>query len=148
MSFVSNICITSQSGEKMHEVKTANILANKGIINDRYFKDKNDKEKQITLIESENVDYYNKLSGTNFLTTDFRRNIITKGISLNQLEKKIIQVGEVKMKVHSLCEPCLYLQNLLKQKNLVKKLLNKGGLRCEALTNGSISINDKIKILE
>ena len=148
MSIVSNLCITSKSGGEMQAVKTINVLANKGIVNDRYYKEKNDKEAQITLIESENVDYYNELSGTNFLTTDFRRNIITKGINLNQLVGKEIEVGEVKMKVHRLCDPCKYLQDLLKQKDLVKKMLNRSGLRCEILTNGSISINDKINVLE
>ena len=29
--------------------------------------------------------------------------------------------------------------------NLVKKLLNRGGLRCEILTDGTISVNDSIK---
>ena len=51
------------------------------------------------------------------------------------------------MKVHRLCDPCRYLQELLVQKNLVKKLLNRGGLRCELLTNGLINVNDVIKIL-
>ena len=148
MFIVSNLCITSKSGREKQAVKTIDVLANRGIVNDRYYKEKNEKDAQITLIESENVDYYNKLSGTNFLTKEFRRNIITKGISLNQLVGKEIEVGEVKMKVHRLCDPCKYLQDLLKQKDFVKKMLNRTGLRCEILTNGSISINDKINVLE
>ena len=147
MSYVSNICITPVSGEKMQEINSVEVIANKGIVNDRYFKEDNDKDIQITLIESENVDYYNHISGTNFLPNHFRRNVITKGISLNELVGKEILVGEVKMKVHRLCDPCRYLQELLVQKNLVKKLLNRGGLRCELLTNGCINVNDVIKIL-
>ena len=132
----------------MQEIETAEVLTNKGIINDRYFKENNEKDTQITLIENENVDYYNKLSDTNFSTTDFRRNIITKGISLNELVGKEIQVGKVRMRVHRLCDPCRYLQELLKQKNLVKKLLNRGGIRCEVLNDGQISKFDKIKVLK
>ena len=147
MSYVSNICITGESGEKMQEINSVEVIANKGIANDRYFKEDNDKDIQITLIQSENVDYYNQISGTNFSPTDFRRNIITKGISLNELVGKEILIGEVKIKVHRLCDPCRYLQELLVQKNLVKKLLNRGGLRCELLTDGSININDVITVL-
>ena len=147
MSSVVNICITSESGKKMESINSIKVIANKGIVNDRYFKEDNDKNNQITLIESENVDYYNKVSGTNLIPTDFRRNVITKGISLNKLVGKEILIGEVKLKVHDLCEPCRYLQELLGEKNLVKKLLNRGGLRCELLTNGNININDPIKIL-
>ena len=147
MSFIVNICITSESGKKMEEINSIKVIANKGIVNDRYFKEDNDKNIQITLIESENVDYYNKISGTNLIPTDFRRNVITKGISLNKLIGKEILLGDVRLKVHDLCEPCRYLQELLGEKNLVKKLLNRGGLRCELLTNGKININDLIRIL-
>ena len=147
MSYVSNICITEESGKRMQEINSIKVITNKGIVNDRYFKDDNDKDIQITLIQSENVDYYNKISGTNFLPTDFRRNVITKGINLNELVGKEILIGEVKIKVHRLCDPCRYLQELLVQKNLVKKLLNRGGLRCELLTDGSININDVITVL-
>jgi len=147
MSIVSNICITSESGQEMEVKQSVEVLANKGILKDRYFNEINAKDKQITLIESENVEYINKSIGTNFLDIDFRRNIITKGISLNQLVGKKIKVGQVTMKVHRLCDPCKYLQDLLKQKNLVKTLLNKGGLRCEILTDGKIFINDNIEVL-
>ncbi|MBI04881.1 MAG: sulfurase [Pelagibacteraceae bacterium] len=148
MSFVFNICITSKFGDKMQEVSSIDALSNQGIVNDRYFNKNNTKDVQVTLIESENIDYYNKLSGTNFHTIDFRRNIITKDISLNKLVGKEIKIGKVKMKVHRLCDPCKYLQDLLNDKDLVKKLLNRGGLRCEILSDGKISVNDKITILE
>ena len=147
MYSVANICISSESGKKMESMNSIKVIANKGIVNDRYFKENNDKNNQITLIESENVDYYNKISGTNFIPSDFRRNVITKGISLNKLVGKEILIGEVRLKIHDLCEPCRYLQELLGEKNLVKKLLNRGGLRCELLTNGNINVNDHIKIL-
>ena len=147
MSYVSNICIAAKSGEEMQKISLIEVIANKGIINDRYYKEGNDKDIQITLIESENVNYYNQLSGTNLLPTDFRRNIITKGIGLNELVGKEILVGKIKMKVHDLCNPCKYLQELLDQKNLVKKFLNRGGLRCEILNSGNINVNDVITIL-
>ncbi len=53
-------------------------------------------------------------------------------------------VGNVKLKAHDLCRPCKYLQDKLGQQNLVKELLYKGGLRCEILTDGEISVGDII----
>ena len=145
MSEVSKICITNKSAEEMQEVNTVEVIASKGIVNDRYFNENNDQALQITLIESENIDYYNQISETNIPYISFRRNIITKGIQLNDLVGKEILIGNVKIKGHRLCAPCRYLQEMLKQKNLVKKLLNRGGLRCEILTDGIISVNDPIK---
>ena len=145
MSEVSKICITSKSAEEMQDVNTVEVIASKGIVNDRYFNENNDQALQITLIESENIDYYNQISETNIPYISFRRNIITKGIQLNDLVGKEFLIGNVKIKGHRLCAPCKYLQEMLKQKNLVKKLLNRGGLRCEILTDGIISVNDPIK---
>ena len=96
MSIVSNICITSESGQQMEVKQSVEVLAYKGILQDRYFNENNEKDTQITLIENENVEYINKSMGTNFLDIDFRRNIITKGIKLNQLVGKKIKVGQVK----------------------------------------------------
>ncbi len=145
MSEVSKICITNKSAEEMQEMNTVEVIASKGIVNDRYFNENNDQALQITLIESENIDYYNQISETNIPYISFRRNIITKGIQLNDLVGKEFLIGNVKIKGHRLCAPCRYLQEMLKQKNLVKKLLNRGGLRCEILTDGIISVNDPIK---
>ena len=145
MSEVSKICITNKSAEEMQDVNTVEVIASKGIVNDRYFNENNDQALQITLIESENIDYYNQISETNIPYISFRRNIITKGIQLNDLVGKEILIGNVKIKGHRLCAPCRYLQEMLKQKNLVKKLLNRGGLRCEILTDGIISVNNPIK---
>ena len=145
MSEVSKICITNKSAEEMEDVNTVEVIASKGIVNDRYFNENNDQALQITLIESENIDYYNQISETNIPYISFRRNIITKGIQLNDLVGKEFLIGNVKIKGHRLCAPCRYLQEMLKQKNLVKKLLNRGGLRCEILTDGIISVNNPIK---
>ena len=145
MSEVSKICITNKSAEEMEDVNTVEVIASKGIVNDRYFNENNNQALQITLIESENIDYYNQISETNIPYISFRRNIITKGIQLNDLVGKEFLIGNVKIKGHRLCAPCRYLQEMLKQKNLVKKLLNRGGLRCEILTDGIISVNDPIK---
>jgi len=146
MSIVSKICISSKSGENMKDVDEIEVVANKGIINDRYFSEKNELDTQITLIESENIDYYNEISKTNVPYINFRRNIITKGVQLNELINKDFFVGKIKLRAHRLCEPCKYLQDKINDKKLVKKLVNRGGLRCQILTNGKISVKDLIKI--
>ena len=147
MSKVFKICITSKSGQDMNEVNSIEVIANQGIVNDRYFKEYNEKDLQITIIERENIDYVNEISSSHIPYIDFRRNIITQGIKLNELVNKEFIIGEVKIKGHRLCDPCKYLQDKLKHANLVKNLVNKGGLRCEILSDGLISIKDQIVVL-
>ena len=147
MSKILKICISNSINGNMQDVNDIQAIAGKGILNDRYYKHNNDKETQITLIESENIDYYNKKNQLNIKYIEFRRNIITKGLNLNNLINKKIIIGEVVLLGHKLCEPCLDLQKKLNQENFVKNLLSRGGLRAEILKSGKISVNDNIKIL-
>ena len=147
MSKVFKICITKESGKDLEDINSINVIADKGIENDRYFSDDNDNDVQLTFIEKENIDYYNSISKSDIPYINFRRNIITSGIKLNDLVGKELFVGNVKIKVHRLCDPCKYLQDKLNDNNLVKKLVNKGGLRCQIITDGIISVNDEINII-
>ena len=145
MSKVIQIAITKNFKGEMIKVNSATAIAGKGLINDRHYIENNEKKNQITLIEIENINNYNKINSSSILPTNFRRNIITEGIRLNELVGCEFLIGKVKVKAHDLCRPCKYLQESLKQKNLVKEFLNKGGLRCEILTDGKINIGDEIK---
>ena len=105
------------------------------------------KKRQITFVEIENINYFNNISKTNIAPLNFRRNIITENIRLNDFVGKEFLVGNVKLKAHDLCRPCKYLQNKLKLNNFVKEFSHKGGLRCEILTSGKISVGDIIKVI-
>ena len=143
---VVEIGISRNFKEPLISVEHVEAIAGKGLVNDRYFKNYNENRSQITLIEIENINYYNKVTKAIIPAIKFRRNIITEGIELNKLLGLDFFIGKVKIKAHDLCRPCKSLQESLKQKNLIKELLHKGGLRCEILTSGKISIGDKIEI--
>jgi len=146
MSKVLEIGIAENTGSKMLNVSSIEALAGKGLLNDRKFMNDNNNKSQLTFIEIENINYVNKILVSKIPAINFRRNIITQGVNLNDLNGKEFFVGPVKVKAHDLCRPCKYLQQLLNQKDLMKELLFKGGLRCEILINGKISIGDIIKI--
>ena len=140
--------ISKLKGGSIKEMNSVEAIKGKGLLNDRKLKDNNDKKSQLTLIEIENINYFNKISNTSIEPLKFRRNIITEGIELNKLINKEFLIGKVKLKGHDLCRPCRYLQELLGQKNLVKEFILKGGLRCEILSSGKIFVNDIIKIYD
>ena len=148
MSKVLKLGITNNNNKKIVEVKSIDVLANKGIVGDRHFNEYNDPYCQLSLIESENIDYYNTKYGLNIPYTDFRRNVITKGINLNNLIGKKLQIGNVKVEGIDLCRPCKHLTKMLNQENILKEFLRRGGLRCQILSSSSISIGDEIKILD
>ncbi len=147
MSKVFKIGITKKNNEIIEEVSSIEVLANKGVVGDRHFNEYNDPYNQITLIELENIDYYNNKYNLNIPYIDFRRNIVTKGIKLNDLINKKISVGDVKLEVIDLCRPCKPLQENLGQGNIIKEFLRMGGLRCAILTSSNIKAGDEIKVL-
>ena len=148
MPKIKAINITNLSGESTIYVNQAILERNKGIINDRYYKNFKKKYEQVTLIESEKISNFNNNIKSKFNYKDFRRNIITTGIDLNKMINKKIQINNVVLKIHQLCQPCRYLQNKLNVDNLVKLLTNNGGVRAEIVQSGIISTFDEIKVIK
>tara|TARA_B100000029_G_scaffold302462_1_gene295340 strand:+ start:254 stop:697 length:444 start_codon:yes stop_codon:yes gene_type:complete len=147
MSKVFKIGVTKINNQAIQEVEEINLLAGKGIIGDRYFDENNEDRNQLTLIEKENIDYYNEKFNLKIPYIDFRRNIITKGIKLNDLIGKKLVIGKIELKGIDLCRPCKSLQKNLGQDNIIKEFLRKGGLRCEVLTSANVKVDDEITVL-
>ncbi len=147
MSKVFKLGITSNNNKKIEEVDTIEVLANKGVVGDRHFDNYNDPYCQLSLIEAENIDEYNLKFGLNIPYLDFRRNIITKGIKLNDLVGKKLSIGNAEVEGIDLCRPCRHLTEMLDQENILKEFLRKGGLRCQILSSSQIKVGDSIKVL-
>ena len=87
MPKVFKIGITKNKNQKIREVEEISVSAGEGIIGDRYFNESTEDRNQLTLIESENIDYYNQKFNLKIPYLNFRRNIVTKDIKLNELMK-------------------------------------------------------------
>ena len=148
MSKVFKLGITNTNNKEINEVSSIDVLANKGVVGDRHFKDFNDPYCQLSLIESENIDYYNNKYDLKIPYVNFRRNVVTKGIKLNDLVGKKLLIGNVKVEVIDLCRPCKHLTEMLNQDNILKEFLRRGGVRCQILSSSKINCGDKIEILD
>ena len=146
MSEVFKIGIANKNNQLIKEVNSIKVLANQGIVGDRHFKKFNDPYNQLSLIESENIDNYNIKYGLKIPYIDFRRNIITKGIQLNNLVGKKFKIGKVELEGIDLCRPCRHLCEILNQDNIIKEFLRSGGLRCKILSSSLIEVGNKIKV--
>ena len=147
MSKIIKIGITESNNKKINEVTVIDLVVGKGVIGDRHFKDYNDPYNHVSIIESESIDEYNKKYNLSIPYLDFRRNIITRGIRLNNLIDKKILIGNVKLEVVDLCRPCRHLSEKLGIDNIIKEFLRKGGIRCEIINDGKITISDQIRII-
>ena len=150
---VISLHTTVRMSESMDEVRYLKCIAGKGIDGDRYllgtgtYSKKPEPGRQLTIIEIEELEALEKV-GLRCTANQSRRNVVCKGIRLNDLVGKEIMVGEVRLMVHRLCQPCLYLENKLEQPGLKDALLDKGGLKCEILSDGEIKPDDVIKLAD
>lgn len=131
------------------------VRAGKGIEGDRYFSNsgknrsnyKGQPDWEITLIEAEVIDAFNQRTGNKFHHSDFRRNLVTRDIRLNDLVGKEFQIGDTRFYGVQLCEPCAKLQKRLGVK-IFPDLVNKGGLRAQIRSSGVISMDQVISAQE
>jgi MOSC domain-containing protein YiiM len=95
----------------------------------------------LTLIEAEVLEDV-KLSGP-----ESRRQVVVRGVRLNDLVGKRFKVGAVECLGVELCEPCLHLQSLTRP-GIIDDLVHRGGLNADILVGGPISVGDPIVIEE
>ena len=145
---VVGIYISPQRGQPTQAVEQIHVVPGKGINGDRYFRETEKGEKhsksgqEITLIEIEAIEALSD-EGIPITPGQIRRNIITQGVSLNNLVGCIFQVGSIQLRGVRLCEPCNYLANLTDPR-VLPALTHRGGLRAEIIEEGYIKLNDAI----
>ena len=141
---IEAINITNKSDQETFYVNQAYLEKNKGIVNDRYYESFKNKKEQVTLIDMEEINLFNKLVEQDIDYKDFRRNIIVSGFKICEMVGEKIKINNSILKIHEICQPCNYLQKKLNSPNLIKKLLNKSGVRAEILSSGYIGVGSKI----
>ena len=135
----------------MKQVEQFHALAGRGIEGDRYFlgtgtySKKPEPGRQVTLIESEVLESLKDRFGITVKPEESRRNVLTRGIEINDLVGTEFFVGTVRLRAHRITQPCLYLEKLLDQPGLYKELWDKGGISCEILSDGVIKEGDIIR---
>jgi MOSC domain-containing protein YiiM len=103
-------------------------------------------DKDITLFEAEAIEGLKSDTGIELAPGEIRRNVMTRGVALNDLLGHRIRVGEVEAVVTELCHPCSHLQKLT-QPGVLRGLTNRGGLNADVVAGGAIRVGDGIEDL-
>jgi MOSC domain-containing protein YiiM len=144
------IHIASSAEAPMASLQEAHAVADKGLEGDRYFdaqgtySDVPEPGRQVTLIEMEAIEAASRDAGIEFLSSDSRRNIMTRNVRLNDLVGRDFCVGGVTLRGVELCEPCAHMV-ALSGKRVLRSLVHRGGLRAEILGGGTIRVGDTVK---
>jgi MOSC domain-containing protein YiiM len=121
------------------------IRKNLGIEGDRYFDVTKSRgpDRHLTLIEMENIDEFNATYGVQLSPDAPRRNVVTSGICLNDLNGKRFKIGSVMVEALELCEPCR-LFKIRTDPRAIDFFMGKAGLRTRVLTDGVLEVGATI----
>jgi MOSC domain-containing protein YiiM len=126
------------SSDAIAPVESVTAVAGVGLQGDRHFyPDGAAPGQALTLIEAE------ALEDVAFSGAQSRRQVVARGVRLNELVGKRFRVGEVECLGVELCEPCLHLQQLTRP-GIIKDLIHRAGINADILTDGVIRVGDKI----
>jgi MOSC domain-containing protein YiiM len=146
MGTVERILIREAGNGPSIALERARVAPGEGIAGDRYAPDNGSgtfyeagKDGQdVTLIEAEALD------DTGLSAEESGRNVVTRGIGLNELVGKRFRVGAVELEGNRLCEPCATLRD---RTGVFRELVGRGGLRADVIAGGEIAPGDEITLL-
>ncbi|MGH3254580.1 MAG: MOSC domain-containing protein [Streptosporangiaceae bacterium] len=119
-------------------VGSVRAVAGKGLEGDRYFfADGAGSGEALTVIEAE------VLEEVGLTGPQSRRQVMVRGVRVNDLVGKRFRIGEVECLGTELCEPCLHLQQMTRP-GTIKELIHRAGLRADILSGGTISVGDRV----
>jgi MOSC domain-containing protein YiiM len=146
---VTGLFVASAAGSPMESRDEVRVLLHRGIDGDRYatgagtYSGASGSGRHVTLIAQEVLDAVRAELGIALAGVETRRNVLTEGISLNDLVGRRIAVGEVLLAGTRLAEPCAHLERLTRP-GVRTALLRRGGLRAEVVVPGVIRVGDRI----
>jgi hypothetical protein len=148
---VELIALAAEAEGPMRAVSTAEAVEGGGLLGDRYergagtFSSKGGRGYDLTLVEAEALEELSA-RGVELAPVEARRNLVVRGIGLDDLIGRRFRVGEVECFGQRRCEPCAHLERLTRS-GVLRGLVHRGGLRADVLSSGGIRTGDRVEAL-
>ncbi|MHC4267903.1 MAG: MOSC domain-containing protein [Planctomycetota bacterium] len=143
MTEIISIHIVSKRNTAAEPCNKVTVRSNFGIVGD--YRSEKFQLGQITLIETETIDAMSRKLGYNVPAGASRRQIMVKGIKLNELVGQNLRLGQILVRVEDKCNPCNNMEKKIGPgaKNAMD---GKGGIRCRIIEGGELHVGDKITV--
>jgi len=144
---VVEINISPRNEQLPEPVERVRAVPAHGLEGDRYFasapREESERDRDLTLIATEALEALTEETGIELTAAASRRNVLTRGVELNDLVGRAFRVGEVECEGIELCEPCSHLQGLTRP-GVLRGLVHRGGLRAAIRRGGEIAVGDPV----
>jgi MOSC domain-containing protein YiiM len=147
---VVEIWLAGAAAQPMRRVTGVEAVAGLGLAGDRYalgggtWAQYPDLEKQVTLIDRDDVAAVAAETSSDLTAGDTRRNVVTTGIELPTLVGQWFTVGDALLFGMKRCPPCTHLERLTGVR-LVKAMVHRGGINAAVFAGGAIAVEDVVR---
>jgi MOSC domain-containing protein YiiM len=141
---LTEIWLTGAAAAPMRRMPAGRLVAGAGLEGDRYalgggtWAQYPDLEKQLTLIDRDDVAAVAADVGVDLLPGDTRRNLVTVGVDLPALVGRWFGVGDALLFGMKRCPPCTHLERLTGAR-LVKAMVHRGGINAAVFAGAEIA---------
>lgn len=148
------IYVTPEAGAPMQSVAAVRAVPGRGLEDDRYFRAQGafsrwpGPHREVSLIAEEGLAAMAAATGVPLPPDQSRRNLLTRGVALDDFLGQEFFVGRVRLRGIRQCQPCKYLARLSETPEVLPGLVNRGGLRAQILDGGLLRVGDAIRPVE
>jgi MOSC domain-containing protein YiiM len=149
---VTAIYVSPAAEGTMTSVRQVNVVADRGLEGDRYFDGVGSfsrwpgEGRAVTFIEQEAIDAVLDEHGIDLRDGRSRRNVVTTGVRLEDLNGRKFRIGDVLVFGARVCAPCRHLERLVGP-GAFDAMTGRGGLRGNVMRGGVIRVGDSIELL-
>jgi MOSC domain-containing protein YiiM len=141
MGEVVSIHLVRQRDGAAEAVDRVMALTNYGLDGD--WRSRQNRGGQLTLIEAEALAEIGHVLGYPVPPGASRRQIVVRGIRLNELIGQRVRLGSARVFVETPCDPCARMEKTIGA-GAWAALEGRGGVRCHVLTGGEICLGDPL----
>ena len=141
MGEVVSIHLVRQRNGTAEAVGRAVVQTNFGLEGD--WRSRRNRGGQLTLIEAEVLEDVGRQLGHAVPPGASRRQVVVRGIRLNELIGHRIRIGTVRAFVATPCDPCWRMEETIGA-GAREALEGRGGVRCHVLAGGELRVGDPI----
>lgn len=146
MARVESIHRVTQRDAPAAELDTASFITNCGLEGD--WRSRAGRGRQITIIEAEALEHTARALGREAITAGAsRRQVVVRGIALNETVGKRLRLGPLLVQVEELCDPCENMEAKIGP-GAQAALANRGGVCGRVLEGGVVRPGDAVTVIE
>jgi MOSC domain-containing protein YiiM len=142
MGEVVSIHLVRQRHGAAEALQHAVVRTNYGLEGD--WRSRRNRGGQLTLIEADALDEVGRLVGSPIPAGASRRQLVVRGVKLNELIGQRIRIGAVRLFVETPCDPCSRMEETIGA-GAREALEGRGGVRCFVLAGGELHVGDFIR---